>query len=263
MSTVIPPQRQPGPHDGAAGVGGQHRARPAELRGPFAHRQRPHPGDDVGRDPATVVDDLHHQEAGPTGQPDAGGAGGGVPHHVRQGLGRDPVRGHLHRGGQGRPLALLDHGHGQTGRGRAARQLAQRTRRAELVERGWSQVVHQAAHVRQHRGDINGRRLQHPVRGHRIGPGQVPGGLDPQGDRPERGTETVVQVATQPAALLLAGGHQRRPVQLQAGRELVGPGRRRGLPDQVPEQPLVAVGQRGTGRAQVDPADPRAAPGHR
>ena len=50
--------------------------------------------------------------------------------------------------------------------------------------------------------------------GDRLGD-QVAGGLDLQAYAGQRGADAVVQVAPQPASLLLAGGHERRPALLE------------------------------------------------
>ena len=74
-----------------------------------------------------------------------------------------------------------------------------------------------------------------------------------------------MQVAAQPAALLLAGGDQLLAARLQLGGERAGPGGRGGLPDDVGEQPLVPGDQLGADAVpgEQQPADLLAAVGDR
>ena len=72
---------------------------------------------------------------------------------------------------------------------------------------------------------------------------QQPGGLELVDDAGQRGAEAVVQVAADPAALLLAGVHQSLPAGLKVFGEAAGAGRSRCLPDHVAEQALVLRGQ--------------------
>ena len=58
-------------------------------------------------------------------------------------------------------------------------------------------------------------------------------------DTGERRAEAVVQVAAQPAALLLARGHEREPGLLQCGGHPRGVGGDAGLAGEVGEQPPV------------------------
>ena len=66
-------------------------------------------------------------------------------------------------------------------------------------------------------------------------------GLELVDDAGHRRAETVVQVAADPAALLLAGDHQPLPAGLELVGELAGARGGRRLPDQVAEQLLVAA----------------------
>ena len=66
--------------------------------------------------------------------------------------------------------------------------------------------------------------------------GQVASRLDPQPDPGQRRTETVVQISSQPAALLLASDHECFATGLQFAGQPGGAGRRRGLSQHVTEQ---------------------------
>ena len=72
---------------------------------------------------------------------------------------------------------------------------------------------------------------------------QQPGGLELEHHAAERRTQPVVQVAADPAALLLAGGDEPLAALLQLLGQPAGAGRGRRLPDEVAEQLLVAAGQ--------------------
>ena len=82
--------------------------------------------------------------------------------------------------------------------------------------------------------------LQPGAGGGRVLLDQQPGALELEDDAAEHGAEAVVQVAADPAALLLAGGDESLPTALELLGEAAGAGRRRGLADQVGEQLLVA-----------------------
>ena len=92
-----------------------------------------------------------------------------------------------------------------------------------------------------------------------------PGGLELEDDAAERRAEPVVQVAADPAALLLAGGDQPLPAVLELLGEPAGAGGGGGLADQVAEQLLVAAGQPAAqpARGQHQPADLGVAVGDR
>ena len=127
--------------------------------------------------------------------------------------------------------------------------LPQRRDQSELVERGGAQAVDQAAYL----GDLVagevGEPADHLGRLGRIGGDQVLGGLQPHGHRGQRRAEAVVEVAAQPAALLLARGDQ-----LLAGAHQLAVGQHRlderaDLGADVLEQEAVAAAERRRGRA--------------
>ena len=157
----------------------------------------------------------------------------GVPQDVGQRLLHDPVGGHLD-GGRGGVGVLGHQPHLQAVGRRAVDEPPQRSHQAELVERDRPQPVHQPA-------DVDDRRLH--VAPHlaqqRVVAEAVAGGVQLQGQSGQRGTQPVVQVATQPAPLLLAGDHQPLPgaeqVRAQPGRL----DRRRQRPGQRGEDLLV------------------------
>jgi hypothetical protein len=136
--------------------------------------------------------------------------------------------------GRPEPLGLLAHGRQQP----------------DIVQRRRAKVVDEATDVGQRRRDVVPGLAQHLVGSHRVGGGEVAGGVDTQDDRAEDWSEPVVQVPAEPSALLLPGAHQLLAAVLQLGRQMAGPGRRGRLPDDVPEQALVPCRQHG----------PRAAP---
>ena len=67
-------------------------------------------------------------------------------------------------------------------------------------------------------------------------------GIEFQHDRGKRWPETIVKVATEPFALLLAGRDEAQPGGLQFGGELPGPHGDRRLAGQVVQERCVAVG---------------------
>ena len=80
------------------------------------------------------------------------------------------------------------------------------------------------------------------------------------------GPEPVVQVAAEPAALVLDGGDHPLAAALELGGELPGPGRGGGLAHDVGEQPLVGGAEPGAASAvagEQQPADPLAPVGDR
>ena len=74
------------------------------------------------------------------------------------------------------------------------------------------------------------------------------GGVELEHDRGERRPEAVVQVAAQPAALLLARGHEPRPRALEVGGERAPPDHDGGLTGQVVQQSQVGRGEHAPGR---------------
>ena len=115
-------------------------------------------------------------------------------------------------------------------------------------------VLHLPAHLGEHRVDPFGL----------VGD-QQPGGLELVDDAGQRRAEAVVQVAADPATLLLAGVHQSLPAGLQVLGQAAGAGRGRCLPDHVAEQALVLRRQPAAhpARRQHEPADDGVAVGDR
>ena len=171
---------------------------------------------------------------------------------VVQGLGEDPVRRDLDRRGQGRHGFRLDPDlEARVPLGEPGRVLLERPDETELVQRRRPQVLHQPADV----GDAGLHLLLQ-------GRGQPDGVLRPRAGQPahrveaerhpgERRSEAVVQVAADPAALLLAGADDALAGPLQVTPEQHRVRRDRDLPPEVVEQPEVRVPERvprGAGR---------------
>ena len=122
---------------------------------------------------------------------------------------------------------------------------------AEVVEGRRPQPVHQAAYVGQRVGDVLARLRDQAARGLRVAVERVAGRVEPHRDAAEHRAEPVVQVAPDPAPVLLARQHQ-----LLAGLlEVVGqPGaahRHRRLAHDVEEQRLVALATASTARPRA------------
>ena len=90
----------------------------------------------------------------------------------------------------------------------SGRLLAHRAGQAELVQRGRAQGVDDPAHVGHGPLDARGHAVQERVRGLGVAGQHAPRGVDGQDGAGERGAEPVVEVAPQPAALLLARGDE-------------------------------------------------------
>ena len=187
-------------------------------------------------------------------------AGPGVARDVGQGLPDDAVGGDLDRGREvGDVTGHLD-GHPEAGRDGGGL-AADGTGEPDLVQCGRPQAVHEAPHLGEHPADVGPGRGQRRVGGREVAAGLDAGGVDPTRDGGERRAEAVVQVAAQPAALVL----HRRDEQLAAALQLVGQPRGTGggrrLTDDVGEQPLVGRAQtrRGTALRQEEPPDRLAA----
>ena len=187
----------------------------------------------------------------------------GVPDRVGECLGRDPVARDLHRGRQ-RPVHVDVHvdrgarrGH-PVAPGRACRRSSPRSsstagRRSSVMARTSSTAVATPVAADWSR----------PL-GDRLGD-QVAGGLDLQAYAGQRGADTVVQVATEPASFLLAGGHDRGPALLEPVGEPQCGDRRGDLVADDGQQLGVAGGQARLARAGGDAegADDLAAVPHR
>jgi hypothetical protein len=183
-----------------------------------------------------------------------------VPPHVVQGLRDDPVCRHLGRRGQSGQVAPAGDLHVEAVGTEPPGLLLDGPQQTELVERGRAQIVHQPADVGEDPGQVVRRPGELLVGALGIGPGQVAGCLDPQRHRTEARAEPVVQVAPQPAALVLTGDHELGPDPLQGRAQLARAGGRGGLPDQVTEQPLVVLAEnRPVRRGEHQPADRLAA----
>ena len=170
-----------------------------------------------------VVLDLQRQPGGGAAEVYGDPAGAGVPDRVGERLGRDPVASDLDRGRQ-RPVHVDVHVDGGAGRGHPVRQPAQAGPEPEVVQHGGAEVVGDGAYVVDGGRDAGGRGLEQAARD-RVGH-QVACGLDLQAHAGQRGADTVVQVAAQPASFLLAGGHERGPAVLEpVGEPQCGDGR--------------------------------------
>ena len=118
----------------------------------------------------------------------------------------------------------------------------ERADQAAVVEGGRAQVVHEPAYV----GDdvlhvLAGARRWSAWRGSGSLVDEQPRRLELVDDAAQRRAEPVVQVAADPAALLLAGDDQPLAALLQLVGQPAGAGRGRRLADQVAEQLLVAA----------------------
>ena len=123
--------------------------------------------------------------------------------------------------------------------------------------------MHQAAHLGEHAGDVAARRRQHLVGRRRVPASGDAGRVDARGHRGQRGAEPVVQVAAEPAPLVLHGADELLAAALQLVRQASGPRGRRRLAHDVGQQSLVGRPQARdrTGRGQHQPADALAAVG--
>ncbi len=172
----------------------------------------PVPATNAGRVAGAVVRhlDLEHPAGG-----DAHAAGPrvGVAHGVRHRLDRDPVRGDLDRGRQ------VGERRGRAGDRdpdrRIARPALQPTRllvdrgdEPHLVDRRRSQAVDQPPDVRERDADLGRQLLQQRPGRSRVVVERRRGRLGPHPDRGQRRPQPVVQVAPQPAPLLLAREHE-------------------------------------------------------
>jgi hypothetical protein len=130
--------------------------RPAELRGPLAHRAQSDPWSPcpIGR---TVVGDRQFDLLG-AAQPDHGTGGLGVAYDIGEGFGRDTVRGHLNRGWQARHLfgnvESNVHGLSIGSPGKLVGSLPQGSNQPELIERRRPEIINQAAYVGQGRSCV-------------------------------------------------------------------------------------------------------------
>ena len=121
--------------------------------------------------------------------------------------------------------------------------------------------MHQASYVGDHLLHVVGGGVDVGGRRGRVAVDQQPGRLQPEHHAAERRAETVVQVAADPAALLLAGDDQPLAALLQLVGQPAGAGSGGGLPDQVAEQLLVAAARAGC--AARGPAAPAGRPPRR
>ena len=86
-----------------------------------------------------------------------------MPGHVRQRLGRDPVRRHLDRGRQRVQARPAVDPYGQARRPQPVGLLADRAEQPDVVQRGRAQVVHQPPDVGQSGRDVLAGLAQHVV----------------------------------------------------------------------------------------------------
>ena len=103
--------------------------------------------------------------------------------------------------------------------------------------------MHEAAYVVEGVADLGPGDADELAGALGVGVDGVAGRLQPERDPAEDRTEPVVQVAADPAAVVLAADHEPLPALLELGRQQPGPDGDGGLPHEVDEQALVAVGQ--------------------
>ena len=242
--TVVPPARR------AADL-----AVAAELLGALAQRQQSDAGDDVGADAAAVVGDVHGQRRPVAREGTSARRRIGVPHDVGEGLRDDPVRRDLDRRRQ--PGAAVGSDGDVDLRAHPFGLLPDRRLQPEVVEGGRAQVVDETAYVVERVGDLGPRQPDQLPRARGVGLHRVAGGVEPQRHPAEDRPEPVVEVAADPAPVVLAAEHQPLPALLHLRRQQSGADRDRRLPHQVDQQPLVAPGQH-----RADPED-RAGPAGR
>lgn len=136
--------------------------------------------------------------------------------NVGQPFHRDPVASHLDRSGQLWQLVgcLHDDLHAHLGRGVSVGRrpevrglFAEGGDQAEFVEGGGSKVVDEPPDVGHAVLGVDQCLIQQPFGGGRVLVQQVAGRLDAEGDAGQGGSETVMQVAVEPAAFLLTGRH--------------------------------------------------------
>ena len=130
--------------------------------------------------------------------------------------------------------------------------LAQGADQAQTVQCGRSQVVDEAAHVVDGGGGLGaqlGKDRHGPLR---LGRRQPPGGVDLEYHPGQRRAEAVVQVAAQPAALLLARGDEALPRPGQLARQHRRPDRDRDRRGEQRQDPLVGGVQPNLAGAQPD-----------
>ena len=204
----------------------------------------PTPGDH-GPEVGPVVADRHLEPV-VVAQSHHGAVGPGVPGDVGQGLGRDPVRRNLHRGRQGRHLGRhveADPYGGPVGPpAELIGALLQGADQPQLVQRRRPQVVHDPAYVSERRPAVPAQGVQQLGRPvgvvHHIG-GRIGG----ERDSGQRGTEPVVQLASEPPTLFLASADQllARGLQLRGHDRGVQSGGQRGR--QQAEHLAIRVGE--------------------
>ena len=230
----------------------------AELGGPLAHRRQPDAGACAAADADAVVDDVDlDRRAGGDRQPAARGPG--VAHDVRDGLGDDAVGRHLDGGRQVDrcrrqrevDLQLVAERPGELG---------DRADEAELVERRRPQVAHDPLELDDDAVDLVGdageqrARRRRPRRPSTDRSSWRSGRAQPERDARQRRAQTVVQVASQPAPLLLAGRHDGQARSAQVGGQAHPADGQAERADELVEHLLVALAQ----RRAVLPADDEA-----
>ena len=162
-------------------------------------------------------------------------------HDVVHRLGHDPVGRHLDRCRQvGHPVGVdgdRDLGPDPLGL------LLQGGAQSQVVQGRRSQVVHEPSYVVQGVAHLRPGQPDQVARGVRVGTDRVAGRVQPHRHPAERGSEPVVQVAADPATVLLPAQHQPLPGLLERVGEQAAAHGDRGLAHQVDEEVLVAARQ--------------------
>jgi hypothetical protein len=175
--------------------------RAAELGGALAHRAQADAGIGPRAEPSPVVGHLEHGLAAVAAEGDATRARVGVADDVAERLGGDPVDRELGCG-RHRNLRL-----GQVDLDRERREpvgvRADRRGQAEVVQDRRPERVYDASDLGDDVLHLLARAGDQIVG---FDPAGVLRGLEREGDPGERGSQAVVQVPPQPAALLLPGG---------------------------------------------------------
>ena len=228
---------QPGEHERPTGRARGDRAGAAELLGAFAHRRQADPGDRCGRQAAPVVRDRDLERVDHALDPEPHRAGPGVPGGVVQRLGRDPVarRPPRRRGGRRRRRGPPRARRGRRWRSRRPTARSPRRARGRPAPRAARSTIRRTVATAPVRSDSardeSAATSSSVVRLRTSPPGGPP--------RRATGPEVVVQVAAQPAPLLLAGGDDPFARRLQSLRQLHGVGGDRDVAGEVVEEPQV------------------------
>src|SRR6478735_6775450 len=248
-------ERQPHLDHGAATGAVPRLERPAELLGAFPHRGQAYTRAPVRSQPRSRVGDVDAQLAVLARQAYDAPVGAAVALHVGDGLDDDAVGRDLYRGGERLDVVTGLHRprHPGTGGPVLGGPVAQRRDQAELVQRGWSQPLHQSSYLADALAGLVGEPRDQVRRLLGVVVDEVGGRLEAHRERRERGAEAVVQVAPEPPPLLLPRRDQPLPrdLELTVGGDRLHEGA--DLGPHVLEQPTVPRPERVVAGVDLDP----------